>query len=428
MLINRQFGDYVLLRRLAVGGQSEVFLAVKQGPRDYNRPVVIKALPSNARDEERYLQLFYQEAYISSRFTHPNVINVHDAKVIDSDPCMFMDFVSGQTVADIAQRGYKRGTPPTLKQVVQIVADACAGLDYVHTFRDLDDRTYAVIHRDVSPQNLMVTYQGVTMLFDFGIAKVIGLEEQAFDSLTGGKYAYMSPEQLGGGEVDPRSDIFSLGIILYELTTGYRLFRRNTPPEVIDAVLEAPIQPPQLVKPGIPEFLDTVILKALQRDPDARYQSANAMRADLVHYLETHSDGEDLRRGLGEYVAGMFQAERGEIAQTLRQAPRLVDQSEPLGATHLEELGTERFGARPVRDPSLELEIDRDGMGWRAEPALDPTVTMERERPGPASVEEASSRERALQDELGRMRRRQTTLYVVIALVLAVAAVLLGAS
>ena len=135
MILNRKFGDYILLRRLAIGGQSEVFLAVKTGPRDYTRPVVIKALPSKSKDEEKLVELFYREAFISSRFGHPHVINMHDARLIEDDHCMLMDFVNGQTVADIAQRGYSSQCPPTLKQVVRIVADAADGLAYVHDFK-----------------------------------------------------------------------------------------------------------------------------------------------------------------------------------------------------------------------------------------------------------------------------------------------------
>lgn len=411
MVINRQFGDYVLLQRLAVGGQSEVFLAMKRGPNTYTRPVVIKALPSDRRDEPRYIELFYREAFISSRFNHPNVINVHDAKMIDGEHCMFMDFVSGQTVADIAQRGYQNGTPPTLKQVVQVIADGLAGLQYVHTFRDLDNRNYSVVHRDVSPQNLMVTYHGTTMIFDFGIARIIGLDHED-DTLAGGKYAYMSPEQLSGEPVGPASDIFSMGVILYELTTGFRLFRRSTPQEVIKAVTEEEIRPPRDLKPDIPQFLENCIMKALRRDPLARYKSAEDMRAELRNFLEMTADS-NLRRGLGTYVAALFKTERAAIARTLKEIP-VFEEVEPIEGEALTGDGGFESGDSTLelvgRDEILAAIDDREH-----EAALTP-------------VDSHNDSLDALRREVSRLEKQQNILYAVIAIVALAAIALMAAN
>ena len=395
MNTDRQHGDYVLLRRLAVGGQSEVFLAVKKGPSDYTRPVVIKALPPQAREDDRWIKMFYREAFISSRFSHPNVINVHDATLIDGEHCMMMDFISGQTVADIAQRGYKQQCPPTLKQVVQIIVDACDGLNYVHEFRDLDGRTYSVVHCDISPQNLMVTYSGVTMVFDFGIAAIIGFDEEDQPPPAGGKYAYMSPEQVAGEPVDPRSDIFSLGVILFELCTGYRLFRRDSPQEVIQAVLDDPIPLPRELKPEIPLFLEQIILRALERDPYKRYQSVLSMRSDLKQFLGMTTDsGGDLRRGLGAYIAGMFKDERQEIAQTLQQ---IIDPNRAV-----EQGDEESEGVLRQSETTMELQSPRNQI----------KASIEREkRDDKPAIEE--------------LKRRNQTLMLLVAL-LTFAAIALG--
>ena len=420
MILNRQFGEYILLRRLAIGGQSEVFLALKSGPRDFTRPIVIKALPSANRSDERLVEMFYREAFISSRFSHSNVINVHDAKVIENDHCMFMDFVNGQTVADIAQRGYQQQCPPTLKQVVQIVADAASGLAYVHDFKSLDGSSYSVVHLDVSPQNIMVTYQGVGMIFDFGIARIIGMEGEEDRKLTGGKYAYMSPEQLMGQPVDPRADIFSLGIILYELATGYRLFRRSTPPEVIKAITEEAIQPPRSLRSEIPQFLEQIIMKALARDPFERYQSATTFRDDLLRYLDMTTEGTDLRRGLGAYVAGMFKRERGEIASALRGAPERLEEAAPLDSS-LTQLGTEKGQSR---DPTMELLDVPDEVRSAAA-----RVLGEEDESGssidPEQLQEMEAERQRLQEEVDQMRRRQTYLYAAIGLIV-VFALMLG--
>ena len=344
MRLDQPFGDYILLQRLAVGGQSEVFLATKAGPGEYTRPVVIKCLPPED-NKDAAIDMFYREAFISSRFVHPNVINIHDAKIIDGEHCMFMDFIAGQTVADIAQRGFKNQCPPSLKQVVQIIVDACDGLNYVHDFRDLDNRLYSVVHCDVSPQNLMVTYSGVTMIFDFGIAQIMGQPENA----SGGKLAYMSPEQISGENVDPRSDIFSLGVILYELATGYRLFRRDTQPAVIDAILNEAIVSTRELKPEIAPFLDQIIMRALEKDPKARYQSVLSMRDDLRQFLGMTIEGRDLRSGLGAYVSGMFKTERDEIADLLNQAGH---RAEPVAQNKVE--------IRP--EASMDIEIERNDL------------------------------------------------------------------
>lgn len=412
MILNRKFGEYILLRRLAIGGQSEVFLAVKTGPRDFTRPIVIKALPSKARDDERLIEMFYREAFISSRFSHPNVINVHDARLIEDDHCMLMDFVNGQTVADIAQRGYAQQCPPTLKQVVQIMADAADGLAYVHDFKALDNQSYSVVHLDVSPQNIMVTYQGVGMVFDFGIAKIIGLDEKR-PRVAGGKYAYMSPEQVEGGTVDPRSDIFSLGIILYELSTGYRLFRRSTPQEVIRAIAEEEIQRPRELRPEIPQFLDDVVMKALERDPFKRYQTAGDFRRDLLRYLDITTEGGDLRKGLGAYVSGMFKKERADVGMALRAAPTDPEDARPLDAS-LTELGQEG----QTKDPTMELLVP-DRVKEAAGELLDSGG------PEPAVDPEAEERAKRLEQELADMRKRQGVLYAVLG-VLAAMVILLG--
>lgn len=414
MVINRKFGDYFLLERLAVGGQSEVFLAMKQGPCGYSRPVVIKALPSDRRDDERYVDLFYREAFISSRFNHPNVINVHDARRIEGEHCMFMDFVSGQTVADIAQRGFRRGSPPTLKQVVQVVADGLEGLHYVHTFRDLDNQSYSVVHRDVSPQNLMVTYYGTTMLFDFGIARIIGLES-ADEAVSGGKYAYMSPEQVRGEPVGPASDIFSMGVILYELSTGFRLFRRDTQQEVIDAVTSGDVQPPRDLKPEIPHFVENCIMKALQPNPLDRYKSAQAMQADLKQYLDMTAGGE-LRRGIGAYVSALFKAERTEIASVLRAVP----------ATDTEE-AEEEVKALPQSDDFSGEEATME-LGKRSEilASLEAErVSSEASEKQPEQESAPEGDERGLEGTVARLRSQQTVLYILLAIVSAVAIALM---
>lgn len=423
LLINRKFGEYVLLQRLAVGGQSEVFLALKVGPGEFLRTVVIKALPSRLKEDERFLNLFFKEAFISSRFAHPNVITVHDAKLIEDDYCLVMDFVAGQTVADIAQRGFSSGRPITLNQAIQIIADSCDGLYYAHKFQDLDESTFSIVHCDISPQNLMVTYQGVTKVFDFGIAQIPGYESTNSPVTVGGKFAYMSPEQVRGEEVDARSDIFSLGIILYELCTGYRLFRRDSQAEVIKAVCEEPIHRPTELRPDLPIFLERCILRALERDPRKRYRNAAAMRDDLLQLLAMMSKGSE-RDELGQYVSSLFIDEQKHIANILRQANQGMLK---LGqGTH----GGSSHDFLPFDEQTMELDGTDMGLDALSEPNefhIGPSSTLEEELTAELARKDSQLEEQrvalldARQGDLAvsTLRKRQALLMVVIILLLA---------
>ena len=358
MMINRKFGEYVLLRRLAVGGQSEVYLALKVGPGEYLRTVVIKLLPQKMHQDEKFIQLFFKEAFISSRLIHPHIVTTYDARKIEDQYCLVMDFVAGQTVADIAQRGFQQGSPLRLEQAIRIVADACDGLYYAHKFRDLDESSYSIVHCDISPQNLMVTYQGVTKVFDFGIAHIPGYEDTTTPMTVGGKFAYMSPEQLTGGEVTARSDIFSLGIILYELCVGHRLFRRKSQQEAMVAILEEPIERPSELRPDLPLSLERCIMRALEREPVRRYQSAAQMRDDLLQILAMMAKG-SVRDPLGEYVAELFEQERHDIAKTLHMA----NQGEIEGQeTSTQDFARQREGFRPFAEKTMDFDPKEYGI------------------------------------------------------------------
>ena len=344
------------MARLADGGQSEVFLAARSGPHGFFRPVVIKALPDDFKGDRRLEALFYQEATLSSRFAHPHVISVHDAKRAEGEHFMVMDYVAGQTVADLAQRAFSQGDGITFLETLLIISDACRGLEYVHSFEDVDRRHFSIVHCDISPQNLMVTYDGVIQVFDFGISQVVGESSLGAADLVGGKFSYMSPEQCREEELDVRSDIFSLGVILYELAAGTRLFRATDQEEVAEAIISEPVAPPSEVAGHLDESFDDVVMQALRKDPDDRYQSARDFRRGIEELVDGGAQRLDERReALGEKTDRLFEDQREELAETLNTArQRLSEQvfaPESPGDGDVDEGPTER-------EQELEQQID----------------------------------------------------------------------
>ncbi|TXD43792.1 protein kinase [Lujinxingia vulgaris] len=394
---NRQLGEYRLLAHLAKGGQSAVFLAARGGPHGFFRPVVIKGIPDRNLGDRRFEALFYKEATVSSRFSHPHVVTVHDAKQVGDEHFMVMDYVAGQTVADLAQRAFSQGDGLSLHESLLIVADACEGLDYVHDFVDIDQQSYSIVHCDISPQNLMVTYQGMTRVFDFGIAQVVGETAAGSDDLVGGKFAYMSPEQCRGEGVDGRSDIFSLGVIAYELVSAQRLFRRGSVEEVKEALLTEPIDAPSKASEWVPAEIDPIIMRALEREPGERYQRAGEFGAAIRGYLSGLGvDLEALREGLGGKVAALFAQERQEVARALRDArEQMSDQA-----------------LRPPSETSVEVATYRAQLIASEEALEEATARVEELNLGAQRGAELIG---ALSDEVRALRRRQS--YFVAAIV-----------
>jgi eukaryotic-like serine/threonine-protein kinase len=282
-------GKYELLTLLSAGGMAELFLAYTQGPGGFRKYVVLKRILPEARDNEQFVKMFLDEARITAAFNHPNIAQVYDLGDDQDGLYLAMEFIGGQNLNQVTNGCARARAVMPLGFSASVVHDCALALHYAHTFRDPTGREYPVIHRDVAQKNIMVTYEGLVKLLDFGIAKARGSLGKTHAGAVKGTAGYMSPEQVRGEPLDGRSDVFSLGVVLYEMITGRRLFAANTETEEMRMILDAPIVRPSEVFAVIPEELSDVAMRALAREKADRFASgkemAKALSASCGHLL-----------------------------------------------------------------------------------------------------------------------------------------------
>jgi serine/threonine protein kinase len=269
----RKLGKYEVLCRLSTGGMAEIFLASQRGLAGFRKLVVLKQILPDIAGEEEFVQMFLDEAKVTAAFNHPHIAQVFDLDVADGELFLAMEFVPGATLVEVAKACRAANEPIPVGFSLEAVRDTALALHYAHTFTDPLGRPTSVIHRDVAEKNIMVTYEGVTKLLDFGIAKNLARRGRTQVGMVKGTNGYMSPEQILGEPLDARSDLFSLGVVLHELLTGLRLFHAKTPEAGAGAILHGQVPPPSRSNKAIPPELDAVVLKALARKREDRYAS-----------------------------------------------------------------------------------------------------------------------------------------------------------
>jgi hypothetical protein len=274
-----QFGNYRLTDRLAHGGMAEVFLARQQGPEGFDRRVAIKRILPHLADADDFLRMFLAEARLAASLSHPNVVHIYELGKVGDHYFLAMEYIDGVHAGAMIERGARERLPAAL--VARIGADACAGLNYVHNAVDSSGRPLHLVHRDISPPNLMVSYDGVVKLMDFGIAKAAGQVEQTRPGIVKGKFAYMSPEQTTGETLDGRSDVFSLALVMWELLAGRVALPRTDPVEAMTMIRDGKIPPLRAARPDVPPALATVLEQGLRVDREHRPSAA-----DLGNALE----------------------------------------------------------------------------------------------------------------------------------------------
>jgi serine/threonine-protein kinase len=312
-----QFGRYLLLKKIATGGMAELFLGKQVGIEGFEKPVVIKQILPHLSENEEFITMFLDEARVAARLNHPRVVQIYDLGKEGPSYFIAMEYVRGQDLRKIIKRAQSLREGVPLGVSLHILVGVLEGLDHAHRQTDPAGRPIHLVHRDVSPQNILVSYEGDVKLVDFGIAKASTQIYQTRAGILKGKYAYMSPEQAQGLAVDRRSDVFAVGILLYELTTGRRLFRQANEIETLKKVIECSVAPPSSVEPDYPRDLEEIALRALERDPGRRFQDAREMQVSLESFLRRHGILTSSAR-LAEYMHRLFAQEIGAAMDELR--------------------------------------------------------------------------------------------------------------
>jgi serine/threonine protein kinase/tetratricopeptide (TPR) repeat protein len=306
MDLPRRFGRYELLEHIASGGMAEVFLARSFGLEGFQKQLVIKRILPALASEPRFVAMFIKEAKITAGLSHPNIVQIFELGKASSDHYIAMEFLHGRDLARINRSLRRTGERMPLPLAVYVIASLLRGLAYAHALTDATGAPLNLVHRDVSPHNVLVGFLGEVKLLDFGIARLTSAEEQRrTGQVGGGKFAYMSPEQASGEPLDHRSDIFSAGIVLYELLIGERLFQHPDPEEKLQMVREARVPDPREKNPDIPQALWLILRRMLAADPADRYDRAETVEEDLWAFLFSHGMRADAAAMIS-FMAGLF--------------------------------------------------------------------------------------------------------------------------
>ncbi|MCG8417822.1 MAG: serine/threonine protein kinase [Proteobacteria bacterium] len=284
---SQHFGPYTLLRRLGDGGMAEVFLAKEQKSIGVERLVAIKRIHPHLAKSSRFTSMLVDEANIAGKLTHANIARILDVGNIGGEYFIAMEYVHGRDLRSVFNRHKKMGLQVPNAHACYMGLAICEGLDYAHNYRDYCGRELGLVHRDISPHNVILSFDGELKIIDFGVAKAVGRLVRTETGAIKGKLTYMSPEQVRGLPIDRRSDVFATGIVLFELLTGQRLFLGRTVANIVQNVRDAVVPDPRHYNPKLTPKLQAIVLRALAKEPGNRYQSAEELRAELAEFIRS---------------------------------------------------------------------------------------------------------------------------------------------
>jgi len=285
-----RFGQYQIIEKIASGGMADVYKARRSGVEGFQKILAIKKILPHLADNEEFITMFADEAKLAAHLSHPNIVHIHDLGKIDAGGYFIaMELVDGRDLRAILQTAREVSTPMPVPLAIYVASKVASALDYAHRRRDANSQELSIVHRDVSPQNILISYEGDIKLCDFGIAKAVSKASTTQSGALKGKVQYMSPEQAWGRPIDRRSDIFSLGSVLFEILTGEKLFRGDSDLNLLEKVRAADVPAASSLNPEVPKSLDTILAKTLAREPDDRYANASELLRDLESVLYSYT-------------------------------------------------------------------------------------------------------------------------------------------
>jgi serine/threonine protein kinase len=361
-LIGHRMGKYELLALLALGGTAEIYLARIGGVAGFEKYVVVKCLHDHLADDSEFVRMFLDEARLTAQLDHSNIVQTIELGEESGRYYIVMEYLAGMSLSLVARRAIERvpGGRMPVDLTLCLAAQACSGLHYAHQRTDMAGNPLNVVHRDVSPQNLVVSFEGIVKLVDFGIAKAEMRDTSTRSGTVKGKFAYMSPEQCTAGHVDHRTDVFAMGVVVHELLTGKRLFKRPSTYDTYKAIVETRVPAPSEVQHELDPALDEIVMKALAHDPEARYSSAEAFGEELARAL--HRRGQGVSAGM---VATFFEQYLGkEMREHLERMRALISGRQ----TVIDEQWDEPDAVSDIGNPdrpfdSVSHTLDRAGPG-----------------------------------------------------------------
>ncbi len=392
----KDYGRYTLLKKLATGGMAEVFLARQKGLEGFEKLCVIKRILPHLADDQEFVTMFLNEARIAARFGHPNIAQIFDLGMEEGTYFIAMEYIHGEDLGRIMRQAWSAGTWLPLPITLRIIAQSCEGLNYAHAKCDERGVPLRVVHRDVSPQNVLVSFEGSAKIVDFGIARAADQASTTRSGAIKGKFAYMSPEQASGKPLDHRSDQFAIGLVLYELLTGVRPFKRDSDILTLKAAVDCDIPPPSQVA-EVPTSLDPIVMRALSRVADDRYPDTGGFQlaidnfivqqgwtvasAHVAEFMRTlFKDRLEREAELGEPIVGTDS--QGAPASGSFPMPKKVPTRpefllhQPVAAPPINPAAlTEPPEAKtPPPDPRPSPEVEPARPAWQSQPGLRPAT------------------------------------------------------
>ena len=322
--------DLRLVRKIAAGGMAEVWEARQGGVIGFEKRLAVKIVLPHLSENKEFIDMFLDEGRLAARLDHPNICQIYKLGYAESVSTyyMAMEYIDGMGLSAVLREAARRGIYIPLEHCCQILIGACAGLDYAHAATDSGGTPLCLVHRDISPQNLMLTNEGTTKVVDFGIAKAATQLTHTRQGVLKGKYAYMSPEQATADVLDHRTDIFALGVVLWEMTTGHRLFRAENEIATLHRVIEGDYTPPSAYRDHYPPALETIVMRALAPNRENRYQNCGEFQIDLEDFLLRHGMAAGTKR-LAHYLRWLMSGDEALPMPSSSQISQAVETGDP---------------------------------------------------------------------------------------------------